>query len=159
MSKIPELIKDNNTILVFDVDGTLAKMEYGEYNHFDLDDDSWTKLLETGEAMYPDDQAIPTMVEYMKTRDMNNVYVCSKSYSDNEDNLKIRFLKDVFNIIEDHIYFVSDNKDKLKILDIIKGIKQIEDDHKIAIVDDSLEVLTYVKENSNYSTIHISSFM
>ena len=89
MSKIQELINDNNTILVFDVDGTLARMEYGEYNHFALDDDSWTKLIESGEAVYSDSQAIPSMVEYMKNKDMNNIYVCSKSYTIKEDNMTL----------------------------------------------------------------------
>ncbi|MCR5224363.1 MAG: hypothetical protein K6C11_04370 [Bacilli bacterium] len=159
MSKIQELINDNNTILVFDVDGTLARMEYGEYNHFALDDDSWTKLIESGEAVYPDSQAIPSMVEYMKNKDMNNIYVCSKSYTTKEDNMKTRFLMSAYNILEDHIFYSRDNDSKLDVLNRIKEIRNITDDHMIAIVDDSLEVLNHIKENSNYSTIHISSFM
>ena len=34
MSKIREIINDENSILVFDIDGVLATMEWGEYNHF-----------------------------------------------------------------------------------------------------------------------------
>lgn len=159
MSKIQELIKDNNTILVFDVDGTLAKMEYGEYNHFALDDDNWNKLIQTGEAFYPDDQAIPCMQEYIKTKDINNIYACSKSYSDKEDSMKVRFLMSAFNIPKEHIYFVRDNDEKLEVLRKIKKIRcNIEDNH-IAMVDDSTEVLNHIKENSNFATIHISSFM
>jgi hypothetical protein len=159
MSKIQELIKDNNTILVFDVDGVLAKMEYGEYNHFDLDDDNWTKLIETGECFYPDDQAIPSMLEYMKTKDMNNIYVCSKSYSEKEDNMKKRFAISAYGILEDHIYFVKDNLKKVEVLYKIKETRPDIDDKHIAMVDDTVDVLNSVKEHSNFATIHISSFM
>jgi hypothetical protein len=159
MSKIQDLINDNDTILVFDVDGSLAKMEYGEYNHFALDDDSWTELLETGESFYDDSQAIPSMVDYIKTKDINNIYVCSKSYSANEDNMKIRFLTSAYGILSDHIYFVKDNLEKLNILNIIKEKNPNIENNHIAMIDDSVEVLNNIKEHSNYATIHISSFM
>ena len=37
--KIDELYNNPNTIYVFDVDGVLAPLEFGEYNHYELDDD------------------------------------------------------------------------------------------------------------------------
>ena len=32
-SKIGDLFQDENTVYIFDVDGVLARLEYGEYNH------------------------------------------------------------------------------------------------------------------------------
>jgi len=159
MSKIQDLINDNNAILVFDIDGVLAKVEYGEYNHYALDDDSWYKLIESGEAVYTPDQVIPKMKEYIKTKDLNNIYICSKSYGDKENNVKIKFIIDNFNIPEDHIYFVRENKDKLEVLKKIKQLRpEIEDNH-IAMVDDTTDILNNIMFNSNFATIHISSFM
>ena len=43
MSRIKELLKDNNSVLVFDVDGVLAVLEFGERNHFGLNDEEWIK--------------------------------------------------------------------------------------------------------------------
>jgi len=159
MSKIQAIIQDESSILVFDVDGCLARMEYGEYNHFALDDDNWNALIQTGEAFYPDDQAIPMMQDYIKTRNINNIYACSKSYSPKEDEMKIRFLKSAYNIIDDHIYFVRENNEKLDVLVKIKELNKEIDDHHIAMIDDSTEVLNNIKENSSFTTIHISSFM
>ena len=33
MSKIKEILDSEKSIIVFDVDGVLAPIEYGEYNH------------------------------------------------------------------------------------------------------------------------------
>ena len=44
MSKIRELLKDPRSVLVFDVDGVLAVMEWGEYNHYGEDDETWANM-------------------------------------------------------------------------------------------------------------------
>ena len=40
-SKIQELLSSDKTVFAFDVDGVLAPMEFGEYNHYYADDDVW----------------------------------------------------------------------------------------------------------------------
>ena len=42
MSEISKIIKDKDSILVFDVDGVLAKIEFGKYNHF-IEEEEWKK--------------------------------------------------------------------------------------------------------------------
>ena len=159
MSKIQDLINSNDTIMVFDVDGVLAKMEYGEYNHFAVDDDTWNKLIEEGEQFYKEEQAIPRMVEYVKSKDINNIYVCSRSFNVKEDAIKRSFLISVYGILEDHIYFVRNNEDKLKIMFKIKELNPNVEDNHIAMVDDTVSILNNIKESSNFATVHISSFM
>ena len=41
MSRIKELLNDKNSILVFDVDGVLTVMEFGDRNHYYACDDEW----------------------------------------------------------------------------------------------------------------------
>ena len=48
MSKIQELLNSDDTILVFDIDGVLARMEFGEYNHYYSSDEDWSKKIEEG---------------------------------------------------------------------------------------------------------------
>ena len=52
MNKIKELINDKNNVLVFDVDGVLAKLEWGKHNHYELDDEAWTKICAEGTNCY-----------------------------------------------------------------------------------------------------------
>lgn len=159
MTGIQKLIESDDTIFVFDVDGVLARMEYGEHNHFDVDDDTWTKLILNGKCFYPDEQAIPSMVKFVKSKDINKIYVCSKSFADKEDEMKKRFLISAFGILEDHIYFVRENADKLNVMFEIKQLNEDIPDEKIAMVDDTVSILNNIKEKSKFATIHVSSFM
>ena len=47
-SKIKDILNDNESILVFDVDGVLALLEFGEYNHYIYDDETWDKENKNG---------------------------------------------------------------------------------------------------------------
>ena len=38
MSHIKELLNDKESVLVFDVDGVLALLEWGKYNHYNEND-------------------------------------------------------------------------------------------------------------------------
>ena len=99
------------------------------------------------------------MKEYIQTKNINNIYVCTKAYSDEEANMKIDFVMNNYNILKDHVYWVKENNDKLEIMNKIKELNPSVPDNHIAMVDDTVEVLNYIMDNSNYSTIHISSFM
>ena len=74
MSKISSIIQDKDSILVFDVDGVLAKLEFGEYNHF-MSDEEWESAYLNGIKCYDESKVIKKMQEFLKTRNMNNVYV------------------------------------------------------------------------------------
>ena len=159
MSKIQELLNSDDTILVFDIDGVLARMEFGEYNHFYLSDDEWTKLVEEGYSFYPDTLAMPSLVKYIESKNIDNIYVCSKSYTDKEDAMKVTFVKNNYHIKDDHIFFVKSNDAKLDILNKIKENHPNTPDNHIAMVDDTVDVLNNIMENSGFATVHISSFV
>ena len=38
--------------IFWDVDGVLAIMEWGEYNHYGEDDETWTKMYSEGTFLY-----------------------------------------------------------------------------------------------------------
>ena len=48
LSKVRELLNDPESVIVWDVDGVLALLEWGEYNHYDDDDETWTNKQKEG---------------------------------------------------------------------------------------------------------------
>ena len=129
MTKIKELIDGNDTILVFDMDGVLAKLEFGEYNHYEMDDAKWQAAYEKGGIFYSEDKVVKRMQRYLATKNMNN------------------------------IYFVQENKDKVNVLSKIKELHPEVEDYKLAMVEDTVEILDDIMAKTKFSTIHISSFL
>ena len=158
-SKIQDLLKDKKSILVFDVDGVLAPIEDGGYNHYSDSDEEWSKKLETEIDFYSKVRPIKIMQDYLKDKDMERVYVITKVMHNKEFLQKQSFLKKNYNIKEDNCYMVFKDRDKLLILEEIKDNYPDLEYHYIVFVEDTVENLTYVMNNSNFSTVHITSFM
>ena len=72
MSKIKELINDKESILVFDVDGVLAVMEFGSRFHF-MPDEEWNETLGNDINVYTEDQVSSKMKAFLSDRNMNNI--------------------------------------------------------------------------------------
>ena len=159
MTKIKKYLKDPDTVLVFDMDGVLAKMEFGDYNHFAMNDEEWALACEEGENLYPKEAVIKKMQKFLKTRNMDNIYVISKVYNEKESQMKDEFLTKYYNIKKDHIYYVDSNNAKVGVLLKIKEKYPDIEDYKIAMIEDSVDVLNDVMDKTNFSTIHISSFI
>ena len=51
------------------------------------------------------------------------------------------------------------NEDKVEVLKKIKEKYSELDDKYFVMIDDTIEVLNYIMENSNFSTVHVSSFL
>ncbi len=159
MTKINEILNDKESVLAFDMDGVLSKMEFGEYNHFAMNDEEWALACKEGENLYPKEAVIKKMQKFLKTRNMDNIYVISKVYNDKESQMKDEFLTKYYKIKKENIYYVNKNNDKLAILKEIKKKYPKLEDYRIAMVEDSVDVLNDIMRNTNYSTIHISSFI
>lgn len=159
MSKIKSLLKDKESVLVFDVDGVLAILEFGEHTHFRLNDDDWNKEILNGKNFYTEDKVSKKMQDFLKTKNMKMIYVITKSYSDKEGLQKRKYVNKYYGILEENVYYVESNKDKLSKINEIKEKYKNLDDEKVIMIDDTVEVLNDVMENSNFSTCHISSFL
>lgn len=157
ISKINELFNDEKSVYCFDIDGVLVPMEFGEYNHFGLDDDVWFKELYKRD-LYESMRVNKTIQEFLKNKDMSRVYIVTKVANEEEKNQKVRFVSKHYGIFSDNVYMVSNEKDKLDKMNIIKNIYPGLEDKYMIMIDDSVSVLNNIKENSNYSTVHISSF-
>ena len=157
-SKIKELFDNPNTVFVFDVDGVLASIEYGEYNHYYYDDEEWAEDLNSHD-FYQDIRTIKTMQEFLKDKKMERVYVVTKVMNETEKKYKQRFLEQHYHIDPTHVFSVLTNPDKLtRMQEIHQSFPTLEDKYMV-MIDDTVDVLNHIMENSNYSTVHISSFL
>ncbi len=157
-NKFDELFQSKDTVYIFDVDGVLARIEYGEYNHYYYDDEAWGKNIYKMNY-YEDYRAIKTMQNFLSDKDMKRVYVCTKVMNEEEFRQKSDFLEKNYHIQKEHMYLVYKNEDKLEtIKQIQKEYPNLEEKYFV-LIDDSVDVLNHVMENSNFSTVHNSSFL
>ena len=157
MSKkvVNELLKDG-IIIAFDVDGVLAPYEWGARKHC-LSDEKWTEMLESGEDMYSHIQPVKALQKFVKSKNIDEVYVCSKA-EPAELKSKMSFCIREYGIMPDHIKCVNHKSDKALFLDELSkksGVSQCN----IALVEDTIETLDSVAQIRDYFTVHVSSFM
>ena len=159
MSKIKDLLNDKDTILVFDIDGVLASMEWGEYNHFELYDAEWFKACEDGFNAYQENRVVKKIQEFLKKRDTSRVYVISKIGHPNEASFKKDFCEIYYDIPRDNVFLVWDEKEKADILMKIRNKYPELESFQIAMVEDTVKTLTDIMEKTGCATVHISSFI
>ena len=158
MSKIKEILNDPSSVLVFDIDGVLAVMEWGEYNHYGQDDETWAKMYEEKANYYTKEYVCHKMQQFLEQKNKNQIYVITKAFHENEAEDKRNFAFDFYHIPKDHVYYVGQNTDKTAILQKIKASYPTLDDHHLVMIDDTVEVLTDIMEKTHFSTAHISTF-
>lgn len=159
MSKIKELLKDKESVLVFDVDGVLAVLEFGERNHYYASDEAWDKIVASNMNFYTEDKVSKKMQEFLQDIDKNRVYVITAIGGDREVEFKKDFLNKYYGIFFDHVYFVGRNGSKVdKLNEIKKEYPDLDNEHFI-MIDDNPEVLADIQNQTMYSTAHISSFL
>lgn len=159
MSKIKDILNDKESVLVFDIDGVLAIMEWGEYHHFGEDDETWVKMYETNANYYTERFVSKKMQEFLKGKDTNRVYVITKAFCKNEEEDKRIFVNKFYCIPKEHVYVVRNNRDKTKAILEIKNKYPELSKHKIVMIEDTVEILTDIMEKTGFSTVHISSFL
>lgn len=100
---------------------------------------------------------IKLMQEFIQKKGVDKVYTCSKSPL-SEIPGKKAFIKDNYNLPDDNIYFTLEKTEKLTVLQTLQqklGLKPSQ----IAIVEDTVKTLDYIRAHSDFVTVHVSSFM
>ena len=159
ISKINKLFLDDDTVYCFDLDGTLGAIEYDEYNHYKYIDDNDWKIMVQKNDYYSQVEPLKIMQDFIKRRNINNIYIITKVMNESELDQKIRFLEKNYHILKDHIYAVYNDEDKVKIMKKIKSQYPLIKEKQLVMVDDSVSVLNNIANNSNFATVHISSFL
>ena len=146
---IEQVLKNRETVYVFDVDGTLTDFNYS-IRAF------WSPTEKP--VSYDNVRPLKTMQKLISKLDRDKVFVCSRVTIEGESEAKERFLIKNFNIKLDNIYFVRENEWKVEILKEIQKRTKVEDE-LLLMIDDSTEVLYNVLTNTNYSNLHVSYFI
>ena len=146
---IEEILKNKNTIYVFDVDGTLTNFNYAARSF-------WNPTIDP--VSYDGVRPLKTMQKLISSLDKDKVFICSRATLKGEPEAKSTFLLENFNLKPDHIYFVKENNEKLDVLKKIQNLTKVEDE-LILLIEDSTDVLYNVLVNTNYSNMHISYFI
>lgn len=146
---IEKILKNKNTIYVFDVDGTVTDFNYATRSF-------WNTTMNT--VSYDNVRPLRTMQKLISSLDKDKVFVCSRATLKGEPEAKAKFLSENFDLRPDHIYFVKENNEKLDVLKKIQNLTKVEDE-LILLIEDSTDVLYNVLVNTNYSNMHVSYFI
>ena len=69
-------------------------------------------------------------------------------------------MTDHYGVLENHIYFVQESLGKLDCLrEIHRTWFPWLCPEMIVLIDDTVKILNHVQENSQFATVHISSFL
>ena len=159
ISRIKEVLNDKESVLVFDIDGVLAVMEWGEYTHYGDDDETWIQKYVYGANFYTEEFVCKRMQEFIEDKDKTRLYVISKAFCENEENDKKNFVHKYYGIPEENVFCVRSNTEKTITLIEIKKIYPELPDYKLVMIDDTVDILTDIMEKTSFSTAHISSFL
>lgn len=146
---IEEILKNKNTIYVFDVDGTLTDFNYATRSF-------WNPTMDP--VSYDNVRPLKTMQKLISSLDKDKVFICSRATLKGEPEAKAKFLLENFDLRPDHIYFVKENTEKIDVLKNIQDITKVEEE-LILLIEDSTDVLYNVLANTNYSNMHVSYFI
>ena len=75
MTKIKDLLNDDKSVLAFDMDGVLAKMEWGEHNHFTLVDEDFKNACKEKVIEFGEDKVSKTMLKFIQGKDVNKMRI------------------------------------------------------------------------------------
>ena len=160
MSRIKELLNDKNSILVFDVDGVLALLEFGERTHYEMNDELWKEANEKGVNYYTEDKVSKKMQKFLKNKNMDNIYVITTVLdTSNEGEFKKEYVNKYYNIKKENVIYVKNNAEKTTTIIKIKEKYPKLLDEQIIMIDDTTDILSDIMEHTNFSTAHISSFL
>ena len=142
-----------DTVIFFDVDGVLVPYEFGVNKHC-IDDEEWDRKMTAGDSTV---SPIKLFQNFIERKGIDNVYVCSKA-STEEYASKIKFCQDGYGIPSNHIFLVASKTEKLDILRSFSVALDVPEE-KIAMVEDTVETLDMIFNNTNCATVHVSSFL
>lgn len=156
-SRIKELLEEEKTICIFDVDGVLTPLEFGVYNHYSLNDEEWASAI-NDKDFYAENRPIKVMQEFIKKRNLKDVYVVTRVMNETELKQKQNFLNKHYHILPENVYMTLKNEEKLDVMYKIQAKYPELESKYFVMIDDTVEVLNHIMDHSSFSTAHISSF-
>ena len=163
MRNIIEKLKEENTVVVFDFDGVLGSYEYTDRNHaVNIPDEEWENYVEDFHPFENKEQLRPfkTIQKFINGKDLTRIYMCSVASGEIEENAKRKFAMEKYHIPTKNIFFVKSKKNKIDILRQLHETKYPDlKENQIAMVEDTVATLNQIMKESEFMTVHVTSFM
>lgn len=158
--EIKNYLKDN--ILVFDIDGTLCKYNFQDFERKGFDAHSWIRLNMIKD-MYDCSKPIKLFDDIIESHNQNNMYILGVACSSFEQRNKVNFIHKNFPKFRyENIIFVSDNCFKYDVLEELQIIyKQMGYTKKIILIEDNASIMLDIelKDNHSIKCMLISDFI
>lgn len=161
-SEVVKLLLSEKSVRFFDIDGTLCMYEYGSRNHNACREDYWFHFVKDNPNFYREQKPIRVMQDFLRVAgDPKRDFVISCTCDDFELKVKSQFVTDNYPIPAENIFRSERRVDKLDVIHHILEERKLTPipPENVIIIDDTTDVLSHVQENSDFTTIHISSFL
>ena len=156
MNKIWDLIHKEDTVIFFDIDGTLTSYNYGEYHaHHELDFTPEFRDIN----IYADCKRLKPIYDFIQGHDMNRIFCISREPHGHED-WKSEMVHRLYGIPADHCYYTLDAAEKPGIVkDVVKRLFPDLDPKSVVCIDDNDETLGMYMKETPFCTAHPMIFM
>lgn len=156
MNKIRDILNKPDTVVFFDIDGTLTSYNYGEYHaHHELD---YTPEFRDVN-IYADCIRLKPLYDYIQSHDKSRLYCISKEPHGHEA-WKSDMVERLYGIPASHCFYTLDSRKKPQIvMDKVKELFPGIDPKSVVLMDDNDETLGLYMKETPFCTAHPMLFM
>ena len=152
--KVWDIMQNPDSLIFFDIDGTLTSNTYGKYHAYLEGDDGYKRI-----DYYKDCVALLPIKRFIDRHDIRRIYCISTEYGGKEE-FKIDFVRRAYGILRENCFFVNDHNDKP---DLIKNFVfcayEDIDPLTVVLVDDNDGVLKKYRDETPFCSAHPMIFM
>ncbi len=156
MNKIWNILHEKDTVVFFDIDGTLTSYNYGEYHaHHELDFTPEFRDVN----IYADCNRLEPLYQYIKGHDMDRIFCISREPHGHED-WKSEMVERLYGIPKDHCYYTLIASEKPSIVkNVVDKLFPGIDSKSVVCIDDNDETLGMYMKETSFCTAHPMIFM
>ncbi len=156
INKIWELLHKEDTVVFFDIDGTLTSYNYGEYHaHHELDFTPEFRDVN----IYADCRRLKPIYDYIKGHDMDRIFCISREPHGHE-SWKSEMVERLYGIPASHCYYTLEASEKPRIVtDVVNCLFPDMEPNQVICMDDNDETLGMYMKETPFCTAHPMIFM
>lgn len=155
-NKIWDLLHEDDTVVFFDIDGTLTSYNYGEYHaHHEMDFTPEFRDIN----IYADCKRLEPIYNYIRNHDMDRIFCISREPHGHEE-WKSEMVERLYGISSSHCFYTLEADEKPRIVkDVVARFFQGIDPCSVVCIDDNDETLGMYMKETSFCTAHPMIFM
>lgn len=156
MSEIWEILHRPDTVVFFDIDGTLTSYNYGKHHaHHELDGKPEFRDVN----IYADCKKLKPLYDYISGHDVNRIFCISREPHGHEE-WKSEMVERLYGIPASHCFYTLEAKEKPQI--VMNKVKELFPDispESVVLMDDNDDTLGMYMAQTPFCTAHPMLFM